>query len=124
MRKQFSIIKIILALSLLGLTQQGCITTQTPDAVAYKTIATITTTVDSARQAWNSFVAAGHATVDEVNTVGQAYTKYQSAVALAQVATISYKTNPDSNSLNAAITAVSDSSSALINVVNTFMGKK
>lgn len=95
----------------------GC---ATAESNAYKTTAVIAQTVDSARQAWNQYVHDGKATVDQVRAVHSAYAKYQSAMAVAEAAVITYKTNHDAGALNAALQSVSAASSAVIAAVAEF----
>jgi len=109
----------ILAIGFLT-SQIGCSTTQTPQTIAYKTIASITTTVDTARQAWNSYATTGAATQSQIASVAKAYTTYQLSVMVAQAAENSFATNNDTNALNQTVMAVSQSSSALLGLINSF----
>lgn len=113
-----SLVAIALTLSI-----EGCSTTgsQSPTVIAYKTVASTTTTVDTARQAWNQWVITGHATVDQVTKVANDYALYQQSMATAQVAINSYNANPDPNQLNKVMAAVSDSSANLLGLINTIM---
>lgn len=106
----------------LALSQEGCSTAnQSPDSIAYKTIATVTTTVDSARQAWNTYVAAGNATIPQVQQVAAAYAVYQQSIVVAQAAVITYKTNGDANSMNNAVAAASAASLPIITLITAIV---
>ena len=108
----------LLTVIALVLVMAGC---ATPETSAYKTVAVIAQTVDSSRQAWNSYVAQGKATRDQVVAVHLAYVKYQSAMAVAEAAVITYKqNNATKGALDAAMLAVSAASADVITAVATF----
>lgn len=117
--KVFSLVSIIALTGIIasiGLT--GCASLETD---AYKVIGSIAVSTDGARKGWNDYVRAGHASVQQVKDVADAYDKYTSAMAVAESAVTSYKTGAtDKTALQKALDAVIAASGDMIALVNKF----
>jgi len=116
MKKLFSIISLALLL--------GCATTQKPQDVAYKTIGTIATVVDTSMLAWGDFVRAGMAKPNQEVMVKNTYLKYQSVMLSTKVLVLTYVDSPTNQTLlNTSLQAVGNASFEVINTINLFLSK-
>jgi Mrp family chromosome partitioning ATPase len=114
MRQLFS---LLLLAALLGCA--------TPEQSAYRTIGTITVSVDGTMNGWGDFVRAGHAEPADEARVKAAYERYQSAMRLARIAVITSKTQPDgASTLQTALATTQAASGQLIGLIQTLLQPK
>jgi len=112
----------IIALALLI----GCATAgkQSAQDVAYKTIGTIATTVDTSMLAWGDFVRAGMSKPSQEVLVKSTYQKYQSVMLSTKVMVLTYVDSPTNKTLLAtSLQAVGNASGEVVNTINTFLSK-
>lgn len=114
--------KLIIVVAVLSMMAQGCATT--PETIAFRTTNTITFSVDVARKAWNDYCAKGLATVNQVDIVAKAYTKYQLTMAATQATIVEYKMNPNEDKLSRIMSTVQASADEVVALINSFMGKE
>lgn len=96
----------------------GC---KTPEQGAYRTIGTVSVSVDAAMNGWGDYVRAGKATPEQEAKVKAGYVKYQSAMRVAKITVASYRAQPDGASrLNAAVDALAASGSEIVTLVQLF----
>lgn len=99
----------------------GCVT---PEKTAYRSLATISVTVDTSMKVWGTWVAQGKATPADEAVVRKSYSIYQSSMKVAQAAVVSINSSPSGQSnLNVALNAVADSASTLVQLVQTITQK-
>ena len=104
----------------------GCKNTS-PTSVIYRAEGTTTLSVDAAMKGWSDWVAQGFATSNQVQTVHDAYNKYYASQMVAKAAVddwIAAKTPAASNNVISATQAVSESSKAILDLVQQFTAKK
>lgn len=87
----------------------------TPAAKTTQVAGSVTITVDSAMEAWGSWVRTGKATVDQRIAVRGAYLKYQAAMRTAETIAVSALSAPDNQS--AYVTALNVASQASIELI-------
>ena len=118
-------IETLLALLILTLTAaatlcfSGCQNTS-PQAVAYRTEGTLTTTVNTAMQAWADYVHTYPQPQSQIDQVKGAYQKYFDAQMAAKGAVEAYIANStpgNSNAVAQTTAAVSESAAAILDLV-------
>lgn len=96
----------------------GC---KTPEQGAYRTIGTVSVSVDAAMNGWGDYVRAGKATPEQEIKVKAGYVKYQTAMRVAKITVASYKAQPDgATRLNSAVDALSAAGSEIVTLVQLF----
>jgi len=97
------------------------------EILSYRTIGTVTISVEAARSTWNQYVKDGHATPDQMIQAQDVYTKYQSAMlVLSDIVTAAKAVNPSTDSgqatpvWQAAIDAVSASAADFVALIGQF----
>src|SRR5512138_380712 len=107
----------------------GCATFETG---AFRTINSITVTVEAARKGWVDYVTTQRVVLEntpleamklerQVGQVGTAYTQYQTSMRAAKAAVLTYKAAPTNQApVEVALTAVSAASADLIKLINQF----
>lgn len=95
------------------------------EKTAFRTVGTLTTTVDAAMKAYGDEVKLGHISADTQNTVKSAYDKYYAAIQVAQSVTLSYKAGDATQSaVKQALDAATAAATPLIAMVKTFIPKE
>lgn len=113
----------------LFLFASGCASFETG---AYRTISSITTTVEAARKGWVDYVTTQRVVLSarpleanklevQVGQVGDAYAKYQTSMRAAKAAVLAYKAAPvDQKPVETALNAVSAAGAEVVKLVNQF----
>lgn len=94
------------------------------EKTAFRTVGTLTTTVDAAMKAYGDEVKAGHVTADNQNAVKALYDKYYAALQVAQSITLSYKAGTATQSAaKSALDAAVAAANPVLDLVKTFIPK-
>ncbi len=100
----------------------GC---ATPEKGAYRTIGTITVSVDAAMNGWGDYVRTGQATAQDEARVKAVYEHYQAAMRLARVTVFTSKTQPEgATTLDNALATAQASSGQLISLIQSLLQPK
>lgn len=92
------------------------------EKAAFRTVGTITTTVDAAMRAYGDEVKAAHVTAETQATVKGFYDKYYAAIQVAQSVVLSYKAGTATKSATQnALDAASAAAQPLLNLIQTFI---
>lgn len=111
---------LLLALAMVALA--GC---KTPEQGAYRTIGTISVSVDAAMNGWGDYVRAGKATDTEQASVRAGYEKYQTTMRATKLVVASYQAQPDgAKRLDTALAAIEASGAEIITLIQQFTQAK
>lgn len=100
----------------------GC---ATPEQGAYRTIGTITVSVDTSMNVWGDAVRAGRTSPDDQARVRAAYEHYQSAMRLARVTVITTTSQPEgATKLETTLATAEAASGQLISLIQTLLQPK
>ena len=117
-----SAVPMIVAGSLLEICMTGCTTYETG---VYRTLGTVSVTVDQAMCAWGDWVQAGQTSPADEDQVKALYGQYQSAMRTAHAAELAYeKDKGQQNNLNIALDMLQGSASALVDFVRKMVGEE
>lgn len=111
----------ILFLCTLLVALVGC--KSTPQSIAIKSEGVIITSVDLGMKGWATYVNAGKATQQQVDTVKSAYNTYYNAQLIAESALTMYIQTGSTNAttINATSAEVSVAETALLNILNQYI---
>lgn len=113
--------KIVLLLPLLFLLMTGCASLEQN---AYRTVGSVTITVDAAMQAFGAHVRSGASNAEEQAAVRALYERYQASMKVAKAAVMAYRETRNEGTLRGGLQAASDSASAVVSAVNLFSKQK
>lgn len=87
---------------------------------AGKTLASVATSVDAGMKAWASWVVAGKTIPEQETKVKEAYRQYQLSMDIAKNAYVASSQTGDQNIYNVAANALIQSSSSLLQLLQSF----
>lgn len=99
----------------------GC---QSLEQNAYRTVGSVTITVDAAMQVFGAHVRSGKSNAEEQAAVRALYAQYQASMLVAKAAVMKYRETRNEGTLQGGLQAASDSASAVVSAVNLFAKTK
>lgn len=107
----------LILLPLLFVLMTGCASLEQN---AYRTVGSVTITVEAARAAFIDYVNTGKSNAEEQAGVRALYERYQASMRVMKSAVMKYRETGNEGTLQGAMRGASDSASAFISAVNQF----
>ena len=116
MRKYFAVLSVVFAFAI------GCATLEQS---AFRSIGSVSVTVDAAMSGWGDWVRDGQATPQQEDMVRVLYGKYQASMRTANSALTAYRISAGQNKaeLNIALDVLDGSAADLMQLIRSFQKK-